>query len=625
MNSANFKIRTRLIFGFGVLVLLTLLISTIGSFIIRKTGAATDNMVNEVFVKERLVNEWAGASYLNGTRTMAIANNADTSAQQETESKIKKSSDRISAIQAQLEKMSKSPDEIALYEEIANKRKNYLAAREVIFTAKKTGNDGELKKLIDSRFEPALDAYFSTIRKLSDLQVEKITESTSYVGETFAKGLIIFIGLSGFALFLSISLVYWIARSITRPLERAISMALSVAGGDLTTRIDPEGSDEVSQLVGALKSMNINLVKIVDEVRSSSSSIATASHEIAIGNLDLARRTEQQAASLEKTASSIEELTATVKENSGNAQEANRLAVSASEVAIKGGHVMSQVVDTMGSINNSAKKIVDIIGVIDGIAFQTNILALNAAVEAARAGEQGRGFAVVAAEVRSLAQRSAAAAREVKVLIIDSVEKVETGTKLVDQAGIAMDDIVASVGKVTDINGQITVASSAQSVGIEQINQSVNYLDEMTQQNAALVQQAAAAAGLLREQTAGLVQMVDVFKLNKRAAPRVTLRVPAQLFFAESASVESRIVDVSTSGMCVVTSAVIKVGQQIEVRFQVPLNGIESGVSVVAESVYCVESAGNGYMIGLRFIDDQENASTSSLHQFIQKTLPRIA
>jgi methyl-accepting chemotaxis protein len=306
----------------------------------------------------------------------------------------------------------------------------------------------------------------------------------------------------------------WLVRSIVGPLNYAIGIAESVAAGDLTKQVDVETTNETGKLLQALKEMNDSLVRIVGKVRFGTDTIATASSQIATGNLDLSSRTEEQASSLEETASSMEELTGTVKQNADNARQANQLAQSASEVAVRGGTVVSQVVDTMGSINESAKKIVDIIGVIDGIAFQTNILALNAAVEAARAGEQGRGFAVVAAEVRNLAQRSASAAKEIKTLIDDSVEKVDTGSKLVDQAGSTMDEIVESVKRVTDIMSEITSASQEQTSGIEQINQAVTQMDNVTQQNAALVEEAAAAAGSLQEQAANLAEVVSVFKLS---------------------------------------------------------------------------------------------------------------
>lgn len=305
-----------------------------------------------------------------------------------------------------------------------------------------------------------------------------------------------------------------IARKIVTSLTDAIEVTKAVAAGDLTTHVKASSKDEVGQLMTAIDSMSTSLITIVGEVRSSVNTIATASNEIAAGNMDLSSRTEQQAGSLEETASAMEELTSTVKQNADNAHQANQLAVSASEVATEGGQVVSQVITTMDEINESSRKIVDIISVIDGIAFQTNILALNAAVEAARAGEQGRGFAVVASEVRSLAQRSAAAAKEIKTLIDDSVSKAENGSKLVAQAGATMEQVVSSVKRVTDVVAEISAASAEQSNGIGQINQAVALMDESTQQNAALVEQAAAAAKSLQDQALGLEKTVSIFKLD---------------------------------------------------------------------------------------------------------------
>ena len=333
---------------------------------------------------------------------------------------------------------------------------------------------------------------------------------------------IVFISCSGgilFGVLLSALAGVWLVRAISRPLERAVQVARSVAAGDLTQQIDVVSGDETGQLMEALRDMNASLVKIVGQVRNGTDTIASASSEIATGNLDLSARTEQQASSLEQTASSMEELTSTVKQNADSAGQANRMAESASEAAVKGGAVVSKVVDTMSSIHESAKRIVDIIGVIDSIAFQTNILALNAAVEAARAGEQGRGFAVVAGEVRHLAQRSAAAAKEIKELIGDSVDKINSGAALVDQAGTTMADIVERVERVTSIMNEITIASREQTSGIEQVNQAIGHMDDVTQQNAALVEQAAAAAGSLEEQAAQLARVVSVFQLGGRAGP----------------------------------------------------------------------------------------------------------
>src|SRR5450830_132481 len=321
-------------------------------------------------------------------------------------------------------------------------------------------------------------------------------------------------GIGLFALLMVAFMGLSLIKKIVGSLQEAIRVTSSVAAGDLTQRIDVSGNDEISQLMSSIKTMANSLEVICTEIRQGTDAIATASSEIATGNMDLSSRTEQQAGALEETASSMEELTSTVKQNSDNARQANTLANAASTVAVEGGTVVLQVVETMAAINDSSRKIVNIISVIDGIAFQTNILALNAAVEAARAGEQGRGFAVVAAEVRNLAHRSATAAREIKTLIDNSVEKVDSGSKLVEQAGLAMKNIVTSIQKVNDVVAEISNASHEQSSGIDQINQAVIHMDETTQQNAALVEQAAAAASSLQDQASKLSQVVSVFKLN---------------------------------------------------------------------------------------------------------------
>ncbi|MBC7684247.1 MAG: MCP four helix bundle domain-containing protein [Bdellovibrionales bacterium] len=320
------------------------------------------------------------------------------------------------------------------------------------------------------------------------------------------------------AAFISLVVAVLATRSITGPLKQAVIIARRVANGDLTSEIEVNSTDETGQMMAALHDMNASLIKIVAEVRAGTESIAEASSEIAMGNLDLSARTEQQADSLGQTSGAMRELTGTVQQNADNARQANQLAAKASEVAVRGGSVVSHVVETMGSITASSKKIVDIIGVIDGIAFQTNILALNAAVEAARAGEQGRGFAVVAAEGRNLAQRSASAAKEIKALIGDSVSKVREGSTLVEQAGVTMEEVVASVRRVTDIMGEITSASQEQSAGIASVNTTIVEMDETTQQNAALVEEAAAAAASMQDQAAKLARVVSVFKLGNESA-----------------------------------------------------------------------------------------------------------
>ena len=316
-------------------------------------------------------------------------------------------------------------------------------------------------------------------------------------------------------LLIGVALAYWITRSIIMPLRRAVAVAQNVAAGDLGSRIEVDGSDETAELLSALRGMNESLIDIVSNVRGGTEAIATATSQIAAGNIDLSSRTEEQASALEQTAASMEELADTVKRNYEQSRHANEIAEAASQVAVKGGSVVSQVVHTMEAINTSSRKIADIIGVIDGIAFQTNILALNAAVEAARAGEQGRGFAVVASEVRSLAGRSATAAREIKALIETSVNNVTEGCQQVERAGSTMDEIVVNVRRVTDIMNEITSASQDQTSGIDQVNQAVGQMDQVTQSNAALVEEAAAAAQSLEHQAKGLVQAVSVFKLGE--------------------------------------------------------------------------------------------------------------
>jgi methyl-accepting chemotaxis protein len=323
----------------------------------------------------------------------------------------------------------------------------------------------------------------------------------------------VMLALGALAFMLATSSAWVVTRSITVPILQAMRVAETVAAGDLSSRIDVTTRDETGKLLGALKAMNMSLVRIVDQVRQSSDSIATGSGQIAMGNQDLSQRTEEQASNLQQTAASMEQLTSTVKNSADTARAANQLASSARDVAARGGVVVGQVVTTMGDITTASKRIADITGVIDSIAFQTNILALNAAVEAARAGEQGRGFAVVAGEVRNLAQRSAEAAKEIKVLIGDSVAKVEAGTRLVGDAGRTMDDIVAQVKRVNDLIGEISAATGEQTIGIGQISHAVNQLDQVTQQNAALVEESAAAAESLKFQADSLVTAVAAFRL----------------------------------------------------------------------------------------------------------------
>ncbi|HZW19756.1 methyl-accepting chemotaxis protein [Noviherbaspirillum sp.] len=373
------------------------------------------------------------------------------------------------------------------------------------------------RDVLYTRVETAQLAYFQSLNNVVAFHEAAMDESSRSAVESASRAVVLMLALAGGACLLAVAIGVLVTRGIVRSLDQAVDLAKRVAEGDLTATIDVKSQDETGILVQNLKAMNQSLERIVAEVRQGTDTISVASAEIAQGNMDLAARTEQQAASVERIVASMDVLTSTVKQNADNAQQARHLADSASDVALRAGAVVNQVVETMQSINESARKIADITSVIDGIAFQTNILALNAAVEAARAGDQGRGFAVVAAEVRNLAQRSAGAAREIKELIGDSVDRANAGSKLVGQAGATMEEVVTSVKRVTDIIGEISSASIEQSTGIVRVNEAFTQIDEATNQNAALVEEAAATAERMREEAAILARAVGVFKLNAAA------------------------------------------------------------------------------------------------------------
>ncbi len=514
MKFSDLKISTRLAFGFGLVILLMLTITAVGIIRLDSNNDITDKIVNDRYAKAALsvnlrTSVDAGARHLRNA--LLVSDPEDSRKYLATlTASMQASRNTIAA----LEKVIVTERGKAILKDLAAARSAYAPARDRAVALLKEGSREAAVAHLMTQVIPLQETYSEAIAKMIRFQEEQMTNDGKQAASEGRMAIIIMAALLAAAGLLAVIAGLLVARSITVPVAQAVTLAEAVAEGDLTRDINVTSKDEIGKLLAALKHMNDNLARIVSQVRSGTETIAAASGQIATGNQDLSSRTEEQASSLEETASSMEELTSTVRQNAENALQANQLSISASGIAGKGGAVVSRVVDTMASINTSSRKIVDIIGVIDGIAFQTNILALNAAVEAARAGEQGRGFAVVAAEVRSLAQRSAAAAKEIKELINDSVEKVDDGTRLVGEAGATMEEIVTSVKRVTDIMGEITAATREQTAGIEQINQAISQMDQATQQNASLVEEAAAASEALQEQAAALAEAVNVFRLD---------------------------------------------------------------------------------------------------------------
>ena len=527
-NFIKLNIGTRLAAGFALTLMMTVIIATVGVWRLNQVAQETQIILAEPLAKERMIAEWYTQIFAAVRRTAAIVKSSDGSLtayfKEDAAATGKLSADLVKKI----EPLISGDEETALFKSVMEHRAAYSKARDGAIKAKADGNTELAEQILTQQFTPAAKAYEERVHDLVNLQQQHISDSAAMIAGTAARGKVVIGSLAAGALLLGGVFAWLLTRSITGPLRRAVQAAEQVAAGDLTVRIDSSANDETGALLRALGNMNDSLAKIVDEVRTGTQTISGASGEIAAGSFDLSSRTEQQAAALEETAASMEELTGTVRQNADNARQANQLAIAASSVATQAGASVDQVVATMGSINESSRKIVDIISVIDGIAFQTNILALNAAVEAARAGEQGRGFAVVASEVRTLAQRSAAAAKEIKGLIGDSVEKVDTGTKLVDQTGATMREVVDSIRRVTDIMGEISSASQEQITGIDQVNQAMGQMDNATQQNAALVEEATAATASLQDQAKRLAQVVDVFKLDAAHTTPAVVSAPVK-------------------------------------------------------------------------------------------------
>jgi methyl-accepting chemotaxis protein-1 (serine sensor receptor) len=519
---SGFTIKARLI---GTMVLMAIMLVGVGAMGIlglQKTNDALKEVYSDQLASSIAVSE-AQARLLQARTVL------DRAVLSIDDPKLEELVKRAEAFHEQSEKawqrylaLPADSAEKKLSDDVAVKRGIYLKeGGQALIDAIRNKQRADAERLLFDKVQPLFASLNASADELSNLQMKSAAQGFEVSQSSFASIRTTTIVGTLLGLLIVATSAFFLIRAITHPLQEALDHFDAISTGDLTRRIEVKSTDEMGRLMMALSKMHQSLIAVIGQVRTGTETIATASSQIASGNQDLSSRTEEQASSLEETASSMEELTATVKQNADNARQANQLAVSASSIAAKGGTVVGQVVDTMASINESSKKIVDIIGVIDGIAFQTNILALNAAVEAARAGEQGRGFAVVASEVRNLAQRSAAAAKEIKTLISDSVAKVDDGAKLVDQAGSTMDEIVDSIKRVTDIMGEITAATQEQTTGIEQINQAISQMDQVTQQNAALVEEAAAASESMQEQAGNLSQVVSLFKLD--TAQTVTL------------------------------------------------------------------------------------------------------
>ena len=513
----NLKIGARLGIGFAVVLSLLLVVTLTALARMQSAGDLTYRLVNTSIKNQRNLAEWAKLIELNNARMETVFVASDPAVAADMSRRMKEVSARSTELQNAIESSLRNEAVKEQFKIVKQERTGYLAARDALFKAKLAGDHELASTVYREQLVPHTATFQAAVHKLATMQITAADGVASSILDTYAGTRVLLIALGLAAIALGVACAFLITRSITVPIREAVAVAQRVAAGDLSSRIATSGRDETAQLMRALRAMNDSLAEIVGRVRQGTGTIAVASSEIAAGNQDLSSRTEQQASALEETAASMEELTSTVKQNADNARQANRLAGEAAMIAGQGGETVAEVVTTMGAINEASGKIADIIGVIDAIAFQTNILALNAAVEAARAGEQGRGFAVVASEVRSLAQRSAGAAREIKALIDDSVAKVREGGQQVDRAGVTMNEIVRSIGQVSAIMSEIAHASEEQRAGIEQVNGAIVEMDRVTQQNAALVEEAAAAAAAMQEQADTLSQVVGTFRLELEA------------------------------------------------------------------------------------------------------------
>ncbi|MFY1987823.1 methyl-accepting chemotaxis protein [Achromobacter xylosoxidans] len=516
----NLSIGTRLTLGFGTVLALLLALTGLSQYELTHIGGINRAITEQTWAKANAINIIDVTTRANARANLELIVNTDPRTAETLFARIDTNRKTIDQALETLRPLFRTEDERQKLRLLEDVRGRYVKSFQGVGALLKRGErDAARQRLLEETL-PLLDGLQDRVIEISRIQSAEMVDAGADSQRVIDNAGMLNLILSGLAVVLGGLFAWRVSKSITAPLAQAVSVAETVARGDLGQPIHAVTRDETGRLLRALHDMQDKLAGAVRTIRAGSETISSAAGQIAAGNTDLSSRTEEQAASLEETAASMEELASTVKQNADNARQANQLAASASEVAQRGGAVVSAVVSTMGDISASSRKISEIVSVIDGIAFQTNILALNAAVEAARAGEQGKGFAVVAGEVRSLAQRSAQAAREVKTLIEASVSKVAEGAGQAENAGTTMQEVVASVKRVTDIMGEIAAASQEQASGIEQVNRAVSQMDEVTQQNAALVEEAAAAAGSMQDQAHALVRAVGVFRLSEDAARR---------------------------------------------------------------------------------------------------------
>ena len=515
MKLAHLKISTRLLAGFGAVLSLLFILGALVIYQVNSIHSAFDLVINDQVPK---VARFTKLKDIANQQTRLVRNLAlfrSPEAQQRDRGLLRQLQAEAVSVIAELDRIVRAPEMVAGMKDMKAKRDAFLKARDAYVALLDAGQVDAAVKSLESELRPVQMTYLATLDELVEMQTRRMHAAAQTTEEAVQRLDGVVTGMLIIGTLLAVATALLITRSITAPVHKAVEVARAVAAGNLNVRIEPRGRDELAELLAELRTMQGGLVNIVAHVRSGAESVASASQQIAMGNADLSQRTEEQASSLQQTAASMEQLTGTVEQNAQHALDANGLTQQASRSAVEGGQTVTQVVETMREIQESSRRIVEIISVIDGIAFQTNILALNAAVEAARAGEQGRGFAVVAGEVRALAQRSAEAAKEIKTLIGASVEKVENGTQLVSNAGQSMEDIVAQVQRVSDLIGEISSATGEQTIGISQVGEAVMQLDQVTQQNAALVEQSAAAADSLKHQAARLSDIVSVFRLGR--------------------------------------------------------------------------------------------------------------